>query len=403
MPTWQQEMGWSCATCEKLNRGRFKECQNCGKPKEGEPFIDLPEEGEGVAWAVRDPELIKQATAGSDWECRFCSSHQRRDNGDCAQCGAKQGDSRSHPTKWDDGTVGPAGVGSTVLEDLQAEAQAEKTETRAEARRHRQPKAQRRQPQAREETPPPIDDISRFKDPLVSPKALVALLFAAVLGVLLFVLFRSREVEATVTALHWTNTIEVEREQIVPGHGFNEDRPFDAFDVDFQGSRHHHYKKVKTGTRKVPYSEDYKCGEDCTTTSVQCRSNSNGFKTCSGGDRVCSPKFCSRTAYRTEDTFDSVSIEEPYYTWKVRRWATNRALKAEGSTDQPYWPSEGEVHLEPPLEREQRLSSFDVTFTDASQTRHTFHPKNTNEFQQFRIGMKRRLRVGILRSTELLP
>ena len=63
MNTWQQEMGWYCSTCKKLNRGRHKECLNCGKPKGREPFVDLPDEGEGIDWAIEDPDLLKQAKA----------------------------------------------------------------------------------------------------------------------------------------------------------------------------------------------------------------------------------------------------------------------------------------------------------------------------------------------------
>ncbi len=118
MSTYQIEMWWSCSTCKTDCLGRHKKCTHCGKAKGREPFFD--KEDLGPEAAVTNTELLKQATAGSDFECRFCHSHNRRDDGNCAECGSMQGDSRNHPTKWNDGKIGPAGSGMNVYEEAQS-------------------------------------------------------------------------------------------------------------------------------------------------------------------------------------------------------------------------------------------------------------------------------------------
>jgi predicted nucleic acid-binding Zn ribbon protein len=156
-----------CSTCKSANLGRHKACQHCGKPKEGEPFYDAPEDEEVV---LTDSKLIKQATAGPDWECAYCGSHQRRDSGECAQCGAEQGLSRGH--------------------------------------KNRKRKA-----------------------------AMAGVLAVSLIGLLCYLLFRTRIVDATVTAVAWTYTVHVDRYQVTKGEGFDEDRPGEAFDVKSVGSR----------------------------------------------------------------------------------------------------------------------------------------------------------------------
>lgn len=82
-------MRWRCSACEHENLGRHKQCQHCGKPKDREVFYDAPGEV-SRADAITDAALLEQATAGADWECAYCGSHQRKDSGACVQCGAQQ-------------------------------------------------------------------------------------------------------------------------------------------------------------------------------------------------------------------------------------------------------------------------------------------------------------------------
>lgn len=435
MPTWQQEMGWHCGTCEKLNRGRFKECQNCGKAKESEPFVDLPDEGEGLQWAVTDAKLLEQAEAGPDWECRFCASHQRRDNGDCANCGAKQGESRNHETKWDDGSVGPSGEGLTEREEIAADIEKDLTlsdtepgvyEAILDAEAKERRAARISTGSYRKHTPAPVA-VDIDPEPSWRPERRrfwsreVRLVTAAVLGVISLVflgyfLFRTRLVNVAVATVHWEHKVSVERQQIVRDEGFAESKPSEAFDVESLGSRHHHDDKILDGYDKVPYEDRYQCGETCTTTPrrcsktpVNCTSNKNGFKSCSGGDerctggdRSCTPKYCTRTKYREVPRYHNEPVYRTFYQWHVWRWVPNRVLVESGADNDPFWPSDTKVGLGD-RERANRSSSYEVIFEGPDHDKHNYTPKSLDEFRRLTPGTIRQLKVRIIGANELVP
>lgn len=456
--TWQIEMGWHCSFCKGLNRGRYKECQACGAPLDHSNFIDLPGSGDGIEFAVRDPELIKQFKAGRDWECRYCRSKQRRDNGNCANCGSDQSDSLEHQRKQASAVLKPRlktkrkntyRVDTLTREPKvnpfdaidpfkpkppevpefhspwspeDEEAQQERIDA-VMGMGYRGRKTDSDPPEEPEDSTPPVE-VEPFSDPEPLPKipfwdrqrkiTAGVMLGVTLLGLLLWVLFRTRIVEGEVTALAWTHTVAVERYQITTGQGFDEDEPGDAFDVVPVGPRHHHYRRVKTGTKQVPYDERYACGTTPRVCTPVCTPNGNGSKTCTerctGGDT----KYCTRTKYKTEDVYEDESVKEMYYHWKVWRWEPNRTVVARGTTDEPYWPSKDEIRLNMGLnpkevhgqretEREKRSTQYEVTFTDPDQNTHGYTPSGLDEFMRLRMGAKRKIRVGILRSTEILP
>lgn len=446
MPVFQMEMRWRCSACKTENLGRHKTCQECRKAKGSEPFYDGPE-AECLENAVTDPDLIDQAEAGPDWECRFCSSHQRRDDGTCAECGANQGESRDNPTTWDDGKVGPAGGGLTALEEIQ---QADREEIReaerglegklslsdteppvyerilADELRERRTKRKatyRRSGPFRTPAPTAVDveperpsiPIDRRQPFLIGGVALGCIL----LGTLFFFLFRTRIVDAQVTSVSWAHMVHVERYQVIPDSGFDESQPSDAFDVQYQGTRHHHYIQVQDGTKTEYYQEA--CGQDCTTTPrscyktpVTCTNNNNGFKSCSGGDerctggdQVCRTKYCQRS--RQVPKYKDVSVEEAWYTWKVWRWKHHRNVVAEGTDNNPYWPTEEQVGLNRACtggEKERTTSpsvSYHVVFLDAEGDTHNYSPKSEAEFRGLVPGAKRQVKVRIIGENELVP
>lgn len=414
MPVFHVEMLWRCGTCRTENKGRFKTCQSCGKPKEGEPFYDAHgAEAPSIADAVADPALIVQANAGSDWECIYCGSHQRRDSGECATCGAKQGYSKGHETSWDDGATGPSGHGLNEREEIDAEI----------AKAAEQPK--RRTARAPAPTAMGLD----IDEPLPSRPALgiggkaisVIALGAALLGMILYLLFRTTIVDATVATVAWEHKVAVERYQVVRGDGFDETQPADAFGVEVIGLRHHHNNRILDGYDKVPYEDRYQCGETCSTTPrsctrtpVRCTDNRNGFKSCSGGDerctggdRRCTPKYCTQTKYREEPRYRHEPVYEPYYQWKVWRWLQNRAIVERGTNNEPFWPSTETVRLnagcsDGEQERASRSSAYEVVFEGPDRDRHRYEPKSEGEFRALAPGTKRKMKVRIIGENELL-
>ncbi|MCC6338237.1 MAG: molybdate ABC transporter substrate-binding protein [Myxococcales bacterium] len=380
----QIEMLWRCTSCGHKNLGRYGECQNCSNPKDGSEEWEMPGDT-SAAPSVTDPELLKLAKAGADWRCAFCGSDQRALDGTCRSCGAKQGD-------------------GTSLDRLP-------------------PK-----PLPRTPVPVPVKTgCSIFMTLALVMGGLVALC----LGGGVFVATRSPfdDVNATVSAVSWEHRVLVDRWQTMPGEGFAEARPADAFDVKPAGRRVHHEEQVfdhnetehyteqvsdgyrtehyseevSDGTRSESYTERVRCGEDCTESpeicSEECTSNKNGFATCrtvcSGGGRSCSPRYCDETrtrqvpTYRTVDrtrkvpkyrgvdrtrqvpVYRSEPRSAPYYTWKTWQWVPNRVVRASGTTTETSWPSEVEVNAGARLgpgekERVAQAATYSVTFTTHS-------------------------------------
>ena len=357
-------MRWRCSACHTENLGRYKSCQNCTKPKDRERFYDPAQASSAEpSQAVTDAALIEKATAGRDWQCRYCGTHQPARIHECRNCGAPAAEAEqaaSYETSAESPATAPAVV------------------ARAAA-------APRR----------------RSKWPVRLGAALLVVVLA------LFLLFRTQVVEAEVVARSWEHSVVVERYQIVAGEGFAEKRPREAFDIVRSGERHHHDQRVQDGTERQSYTERVACGEDCSTTSVSCTENDNGFKTCRGGDRVCRTRYCSETRYKDVPKYKSVPVYEPWYTWRAWEWKVNRTVVERGTEEAPRWPSDERIQLGAgckPGERERtrREPQYEVVFAGEEQERYPYRPRSLEEFSALSSGVKRKIRVGRARETEIV-
>jgi hypothetical protein len=385
VPVFQVEMRWRCSACHAENLGRHKRCQHCTKAKDVEKFYDAPGAATpSVEQAVTDPLLIAAATAGADWACGYCRVAQPARNDECANCGAPrndpehpgiavvdQGPDATTPAPRQEDEVAPA----PTLADVAAQATRE-----AEAQG------------------------ARIKRGWTIALA-AALALAGVFG--LWLVFRSRVLEAHVVQRAWEHTVVVERYQIVQRESFEENRPAEAFDIVAAGERHHHNDRVQDGTERESYTERVACGEDCSTTSVTCTENDNGFKTCSGGDRVCSTRYCSETRYREVPRYKSVPVYQTWYRWSVWQWKVARMLREKGTTEEPRWPSEAQIALGAGCrageqERERREAKYEVVFADEETERHPYRSQSLEEFAALPLGAKRTIRVGRAQETELV-
>lgn len=377
MPVFQVEMRWRCSACHVENLGRFKGCQSCGKAKEGEPYYDAPgTETPTYEQRVTDPALIAQATAGEDWSCRYCGSHQRRDNGTCAECGAGQAEAQRPVTYF-----------SNYIADAN---------------------------RAREEVPtlapPPPQPAPSALGSWLKHYWVLLVVGAALLSIAggLYFLLRTRVVTAEVVERTWEHKVHVDRYMVVEGQGFDEQRPGTAFDIVPRGQRYHHTNKVPDGTRREAYTERVACGQTCSKSPVSCTSNKNGFKTCSGGDERCTTKYCSETRYREVQKYRDVPVYEEWYSWKNWEWALHRTVTEVGAFEEPSWPSDAKVRLNQGLgqgekERTRNEARYHVVFQDREKKLHEYTPKDLEEFKRLKKGSERKVRVGILRDTTIEP
>jgi hypothetical protein len=348
------EMTWWCSGCKRQNLGRYKQCQGCGNPKDASEEFEMPAET-AFTPTVTDPELLRMATAGPDWRCRFCGSDQRRGDDSCGNCGA-----------------------------LAAE-----------------------QPELRTAVP------KKRRSPLgwlLGTLLALSCCFSGCISCMTWagrVISGDRSYSATVTSASWEHVIDVERYAQRIQEGFKEAIPADATDVKKIGQRVHHHDQIVTGyttqsfvdtvpdgTRMETYSVREVCGEDCTTEPQRCRevctSNRNGFATCreecSGGKRRCKPRYCSDTRLREvpQKRSQNRTIRVPTYrqepryaeafSYKQWTWAHDRTERKSGSlgadddrvergASKLPWPAGARSTGLPPgeQERETRTSRYVVT------------------------------------------
>lgn len=379
----QIEMTWKCSSCDHRNLGRFKVCQNCKNPKDGSEEWEMPDDPSSAPTVTEDA-LLRMALAGPDWRCAYCGSDQRRTDKGCANCGA---------------------------DALEGEETPDAPEPKAPPRV---------QPPL-----PPITYASHSLMRFVGKLALVgAVLFGLCYGVSAWRQWnqnRPRDFSARVSNVSWRREISVERYQLLAAEGFKETMPADALDVRSLGKREHHQEQVfdhnttetyfvdvPDGYRTESYSDRESCGQTCTSKPQTCRevckSNKNGFATCSqqcsGGGQSCSTKYCTVTKTRQiaktrrESRTRQVPVyrSEPRYAeafaWNHWEWRPNRTVNASGSDVTCRWPTS---NLKQSLgrgedEREQRSETFSVTVDFGEGQSLTFAPSNEDEFAKYPPG-----------------
>jgi hypothetical protein len=367
MPEDQIEMLWRCGDsgCNHENKGRYKTCMRCGRPKTEEDGFYMPGNISHEA-AVTDEQELAHAKGGKDWLCRYCGSRQFRADGVCSNCGVDMETGEKRVT-----------ADPTVVEVMEATA--------------------------------------RWKEPLIRSLARLQALkgiFAGLLGLVLILgLLKAcspRVVDATVSGVSWKTVVHVELYSKHWYEGFSPD--IDAIDLVPQGVHVHHYDHVWVGSHKEPYNHHYSCGQSCRdvprscyTTSRSCKSNKNGYATCTGGDKVCtgggqscSTKYCDETLYKTVDDYTDIPQYAPYFSWNRWEWAHEKDLPMTGLDYTPLYDGL------PPSDTE-RESGRDITlnvgFTNGKES-WTYHP-SLGEFAQYSLGSHRKIKVGMLGVTVL--
>ncbi|MGE0324597.1 MAG: hypothetical protein AB7K71_32770 [Polyangiaceae bacterium] len=373
------EMVWTCSSCRRENLGRHMVCQTCGSPKEEHEEYRMPGTPAQLP-SVTDANLLQIAHGGANWRCRYCGSNQRAADGDCANCGGDR--ARHQQASWQ-GAAKPA-TASTVGKS--------------------------------------------------GGKGLLALALVAVPVVLALVvcgalMTRRSSVQAvqapafhteygTIASASWSQSVYVERYQIVEREGFEDAKPKAATDVRSLGQRQHHVDKVPDGfdtqtyTEEEPngfrtetYTEQEQCGQDCTPLPKSCREvctpQGNGFakcdQVCTGGGESCSPKYCMVTKTRQVPQthmvtktrqvpkFIDVPVMAAYFKWKQWAWEPARTLEEKGSDFAPRWPSDEQIKLGEGLakgekERKSERASYSVLYRTATGKEYTYRPKDLPEF-----------------------
>lgn len=371
MPSFQIEMLWRCPACKTEAKGRDKVCPTCRRAKTSAEVDYMPGGEVSYEARVRDEAILRQAEAGADWFCKFCSSSQRKLDGTCEQCGAGQDQAKAHEP------IGPISQRTPATPIVL-------------------PKAR---PQAR--------SFRTFS---------VALAVLTVVAVGWFAVRPVRKT-GTVESMHWSRTVGIERHTSHAEEGWTP--PLGAEDVRAIGVFPNGTDRVRVGSHLETYVEKVACGEDCVTpprvckttpktcskTPIKCEPNRNGFASCKGGDevctggenvctgggRTCSPKFCPQTRTKSVDDYRDVPHMQTRYGWRIWSWDPVDTARAEGTVEPPRWPETR------PLAPEERLGSrsetYEVVFKVKAQ-RETFRPSTSEEYRSYAPGQRRTLRIS---------
>lgn len=409
------EMTWVCSSCDFRNLGRHKTCQTCGSPKDSSEKFEMPSDTRSVA-SVTDAKLLRQASAGRDWRCKYCGSDQLRLDHRCAECGAESAEG----TEVRDGTAPtPAPQGfAAVAPPLPGSPPYAAQSFAARTQRGR---------------PSSYPFGLRFGAFIIAISAALlscALGCVALGGIASWWSNRPRDVQ--VAATRWEHVVHVDRFRVFDREGFAEAQNATAFEVRPLGERHHHdeqvldhyetvhfTERVQDGYDSESYTEQVSCGQDCTTTPEscheECSSDDNGFASChdvcSGGGQSCTTRYCSETRTRQVLRYrdEPRTREQPRYRAEARfaewfafkqwEWGEDRVLRESGSDSAARWPSAERVHLSVGLapgeqERERREATYSVRFADDDDGAYTFVPSSEAEFARFPRGSRHRIRAS---------
>lgn len=372
MSSYQIEMLWTCSICKKDgNKGLSdRYCGNCGHKKDNSDSEYFPEDiSENNALTG---DLQKKAVAGTDWVCMFCDSLQNQLNKCCSNCGATERGTKKF--------VPPA---QTVIE------------TSSGVREYNSDVPVTGSIQLMENLPEkPFINRPRYN------KNLLFLLVPIIIGLILWLIFRTKEVDAKVNSTFWEHRVLIDRYQVLQREGwYAEPRSFNVLPI---GRRHHHDERVHVGSHQESYQDSYACGQNCTTSprTRSCSSNGNGSANCSysGGNTTCSTKYCSRTAYRTVQDYRNEPRYQIWYSWNIWDWAYNRTIKHAGTIDRPTWPTSAELDpnrlSDGEQERSSRERNYKVIFRDEDDN-YKIEPQTLDEFLKYKIGDTYKLEVSI--------
>ena len=419
------EMTWVCSSCDLRNLGRHKACQTCGNPKDSSEKYEMPGETRSVA-SVTDAKLLRQASAGRDWRCKYCGSDQMRLDHRCAECGAESADG----AEVRDGAA-PTPQGVAVAPPLPASSSFAvrpfATPTAAAA------------PQRGRRSPYPFGlRLGAFIGAISAALLSCALGCVALGGIAAWWSNRPRDVQ--VAATRWEQVVHVDRYRVFDREGFTEAQNATAFDMRPLGQRHHHdeqvfdhnetvhfTERVQDGYDSESYTEQVSCGQDCTTSPEscheECSSDDNGFASChnvcSGGGQSCTTRYCSETRTRQVPRYrdEPRTREEPRYraeprfaewfAFKQWEWAEDRVLRESGADCTARWPSAERVHLAVGLapgeqERERREATYNVRFADDDAASYTLVPSSETDFARFPPRSRHRIRASGQEVVELL-
>ncbi len=384
---------WDCSNCratglsaEPAAGESQPKCPHCGSPRsdaEGEtPYLDSeidPETGEVLNPNLADTdEELAIARAGADWNCKFCRADNRAGRETCVGCGAPRSEADPVPDR-------PALRLKGINPPPGGELSASTTSPSVEPKRGYI-----------------AGCLHRFLQIIIGIGIIAA---AAIVGMQYWISQRakiSREIEGTVSAIHWTHTSHLQRFQPVVLEGWRSDlRPADAVmpingtgeiagvaDVRECLNKFHHSERYECGITYVCHTETRRVrkGENCSRQCSQ-KSNKNGSFTQSCRD-VCTPTYSNESYQRcgNETQYCNRPISQSWCKYDSHKWDEIESKTESGDSVQTSWGQ-----FEPgTLDRITKEEQYDVKIDFPGLKAREYHvqPGSESEFKKWQKGDK---------------
>jgi hypothetical protein len=292
---------WRCPGCSTVNLGRNLNCLTCGVKRGDDVEFFLDDD----AAIVSDADLLRQANAGADWNCRYCSGNNHALDQQCSSCGNNRSDGDKQLTEE------TRGIRDWSKQEQKAARVAAQTQIT--------------------QLPPPRKSLFSSRPFFKFAAGGLAVVFAVFF--LLSSLTHPAELE--VTNLEWTRTIALEDYKTVRETAWEGEVPANAR-IQSQAKAVHHNDKVPNGTRTVPetYSEQVSDGEE----SYVCGKTNKG-------NGYFEDKYCTRTKYktvtgtrdRTETIYKDVPVYKIRYDYLIDKWVSAGEKTTSGTNFKPQW------------------------------------------------------------------
>ena len=301
---------WVCNYCgEQLNSDNDKFCKSCGAPRDSENLnyhqYQEKKKVESEEKRKRQEDKAKKINRNPDWVCNYCGEQLNSDNDKfCKSCGAPR-DS----------------------ENLNYHQYQEKKKVESEEKRKRQ-----------EEKQNIVNNKAVSSRLKINWKAIISILLGVFLVIGLVGIFIPREKEVTILELSWNREISIETIETFEENGWS--LPNGA-KLRYTATELHHYIQVldhyETKTREVAKErivgyEDYVAGH---------KDLGNGYF-----EEIINSRPIYETYYEQETYEEAIYRDEPVYQTKyyydIDRWTYNRSVKTSGNDKNVYW---GEVSL----------------------------------------------------------
>lgn len=338
---------WDCNTCGyKGILGPKTACPNCGSPRpKGVVFYQAAEKD-----IVQDPEVLRQAKAGADWKCSYCSGHNKAWEKKCTTCGnprnAAQGDASLATKEYS-------------LADVPTSGEI---------------------PRKRVEHPDQIKPKKKSKVGLLIGVGVL------VFGLLIFLLGYTKETTVSVASFEWERTIEVEQNREVTKEGW--EVPQGGRMIN-QYRAIHHYDKIlegyETRTRTVREevgTEQYVCGT---------RSLGNGYM---------EDKYCTRKVYENreeeyeEPIYRKEAVYRQKYKYTIYEWTAVNPLLTSGKNHDAQWANTQAIEQDPNQRVRNKRGKYLVFVKDKKQNIHQ-EEVPLEKWKSYQIGQELKAKEGI--------